>query len=154
MRRTIVIILILLIASLPVFRIAYAQANKESGSDALIVDLDLSKMSDTIVYAELYQMMAEPSDFDGKIIRISGWYDVYEDPLSGQVYTSCIIPDATGCCAQGLEFVWAGDHVYPQDYPEPGTYLTVTGRFETYMEDEWIYIHLVDSDVIWEETGT
>ena len=34
------------------------------------------------------------------------------------VYHACVIPDATACCAQGIEFTLAGDHRWPDDYPE------------------------------------
>ena len=102
------------------------------------IDLDLSQMSGTIAYAQVYQMISDPEAY------------VFKDMDTGIVYTSCIIPDAAACCAQGFEFVWAGDHAWPEAYPEPGTYLTVTGRFETYLEDDWLYIHLVDADVDWE----
>ena len=111
------------------------------------IDLDLSRMSDTVIYAQIYHMIREPETYRGKIIRIAGWYDVFRNPLTEEVYFSCIVPDATACCAQGVEFVWAGEHRYPDDYPDPGTGVTVTGRFETYMEDDWMYIHLLDADV-------
>ncbi len=116
------------------------------------VDLDLSQMSGTVAYAQVYQMMYEPEAYEGKIIRIAGYFDVFKDEATGMVYTSCIIPDASACCAQGIEFVWAGEHAWPDAYPEPGASLTVTGRFETYLEDGWMYIHLVDAIVIWEGT--
>ena len=114
------------------------------------IDLDLSQMSGTVAYAQVYQMISEPENYVGKIIRMRGYFDVFEDQDTGIVYTSCIIPDAAACCAQGFEFIWAGDHAWPEAYPEPGTYLTVTGRFETYLEDNWMYIHLMDAQVEWE----
>ena len=114
------------------------------------IDLDLSLMSGTVAYAQVYQMVSEPENYVGKIIRMRGYFDVFEDQDTGIVYTSCIIPDAAACCAQGFEFIWAGDHAWPEAYPEPGTYLTVTGRFETYLEDNWMYIHLMDAQVEWE----
>ncbi len=114
------------------------------------IDLDLSQMSGTIAYAQVYQMVSEPENYVGKIIRMRGYFDVFEDQDTGIVYTSCIIPDVAACCAQGFEFVWAGDHAWPDAYPKLGAYLTVTGRFETYLEDDWLYIHLVDAQVEWE----
>lgn len=51
----------------------------------------------------------------------------------------------SGCCAQGLEFVLAGDYTYPEDYPELGTEITVTGTFQTYEEDGYLYCHLIDA---------
>ena len=113
------------------------------------IDLDLADLSGTLVYAQIYQMANEPENYIDKVIRLSGWYEVFQDSSTGLVYTSCYIPDASACCAQGIEFVWAGDHAYPDDYPEPGTGLIVTGRFETYVEDGWMYMHLVDAEVVW-----
>lgn len=113
------------------------------------IDIDLSQMSGTVAYAQVYQMMYEPEAYEGKTVRMAGYFDVFEDQDTGIVYTSCIIPDAAACCAQGFEFVWAGEHAWPEAYPEPGAFLTVTGRFETYLEDDWLYIHLVDADVEW-----
>ncbi len=45
--------------------------------------------------------------------------------------------------------MWAGDHPFPEAYPEMGTDLTVTGRLETYMEGEYMFMHLVDAEVVW-----
>ncbi|MBR1586054.1 MAG: hypothetical protein IJ662_10980 [Clostridia bacterium] len=115
------------------------------------IDLDLSQMSGTIVYSQVSNILADPSAYTGKVIKMTGYYDVFEDTSSGNTYFSCIIPDATACCAQGFEFVWAGEHAYPNDYPAPGTGVTVTGRFETYTEDEYLYVHLVDADVEWDK---
>ena len=140
-------VLMLLVIALLVFPFAALGQTMEPYET---IDLDLSQMSGTIAYAQVYQMISDPEAYVGKIIRMTGYFDVFEDQDTGIVYTSCIIPDAAACCAQGFEFVWAGDHAWPEAYPEPGTYLTVTGRFETYLEDDWMYIHLVDADVEWE----
>ncbi|MBR4539944.1 MAG: hypothetical protein IKO52_14040 [Clostridia bacterium] len=113
------------------------------------IDLDLSQFSGTVVYAQIYQLAIHPEDYLGKIIRLSGWYDVVVDDETGVVYTVCFIPDATACCAQGIEFVWGGEHSFPDNYPESGTEIMVTGRFETYFEGEWEYMHLVDAELIW-----
>ena len=113
------------------------------------IDLDLSQMSGTVAYAQVYQIMYEPEAYLGKIVRVTGFFDVFEDRDTGMVYTSCVIPDAAACCLQGIEFVWAGDHPWPEAYPDPGVYLTVTGRLETYLEDGWMYVRLADADVEW-----
>ena len=115
------------------------------------IDMDLSQLSGTVVYAQIYQLAIHPEDYIGKIIRLSGWYDVFVDSDTGAVYTVCFIPDATACCAQGIEFVWGGEHSFPDSYPESGAEIMVTGRFETYFEGEWEYMHLVDAELIWKE---
>ena len=39
------------------------------------------------------------------------------------------------CCAQGLEFLPADALVYPDDFPEPGTDITVSGEFDLIKEE-------------------
>lgn len=124
-------------------------ARQENAAEQTI-DLDLSPFSGTMVYAQIYQMAAHPEDYMGKIIRLSGWYDVFTDSETGLTYTVCYIPDATACCVQGIEFIWAGEHSLPEDYPEPGAEIVVTGRFETYFEGDWEYMRLADAQVVWQ----
>ena len=66
---------------------------------------------------------------------MNGQFAVYENPNTGAVYTACISMDATACCSQGLEFVLAGKKTYPNDYPEFGSEITVTGTFQLYDEN-------------------
>lgn len=117
--------------------------------EPLTVDLDLSNLSGTVVYSQVYNIMAEPDSYLGKVIKMAGYYSAYEDTERGVVYHACVIPDATACCAQGFEFVWAGEHVWPDEYPEEGTDIIVTGRLAAYEEDGYMYLHLVDAEVQW-----
>ena len=114
-----------------------------------VVDLDLSGMSGTVVYAQVYNMLYDPDAYLGKIIRMAGYYNYYDDQAHGVVYHACIVPDATACCAQGIEFVRAGEHIWPDEYPEIGTDIIVTGRLEMYEEDGVKYLHLVQADLTW-----
>ena len=113
------------------------------------VDLDLSGLSGTVVYAQVFNMTMDPDAYIGKVIRLSGWYSVYEDEERGVVYHACVIPDATACCAQGIEFLWRGEHLWPDDYPEPGEDIMVTGRLTTYEEDGYQYLLLTDASLAW-----
>ncbi len=126
-----------------------AELEQAPSYDEQSIDLDLAQFSGTVVYAQIYQMAIHPEDYLGKIIRLSGWYGVAVDGDTGAIYTVCFIPDATACCTQGMEFVWAGEHSLPESYPEPGTEIVVTGRFETYFEGEWEYMRLVDAELTW-----
>ena len=112
-----------------------------------VIDLDLAALSGTLVYAQVYNMMVDPDPWLGKIIRMAGYYSYYDDQEHGVIYHACVIPDATACCTQGIEFVWYGEHRWPEDYPEIGTDITVTGRLEMYEESGQQYLHLVDADV-------
>ena len=141
---------LLTVLTVLVLALAFTVCAAETEQKPMRVDLDLSKMSGTIVYSQVYNMMVEPEKYLGRIIRIAGLYDEYQDPETEVVYFACVIPDATACCAQGIEFVWAGEHTWPDDYPALGTTVTVTGRLESYLENEYEYLHLVDAEVVWE----
>ena len=114
---------------------------------AQMANIDLTTLSSTMVYSEVYNMMYEPNRYVGKRIKMNGQFAVYEDPNTGAVYTACIIMDATACCSQGLEFVLAGEKTYPDDYPELGSEITVTGTFQLYDENGATYCHLVDAEM-------
>jgi hypothetical protein len=108
-------------------------------------DIDLSEQSGTVVYAEVYNMMAAPETYIGKIIRIKGTFSVYHDEKKKKYYFACIVQDATACCAQGIEFEPAGACRYPDDYPKEGKEITVTGRFASYQEGDATYGILKDA---------
>ena len=149
MKRTALFALLLL---LPLLLLPLPKTAAEAPADGPFIDLDLSKMSGTIVYAQILNLLYEPEAYLGKTIRMAGWYNYFNDEANGVVYHACIVPDATACCAQGIEFVWYGEHPWPDAYPEIGTNLTVTGRLETYDDNGTQYLHLVDADVVFEET--
>ena len=117
------------------------------------IDVDLTKLSSTMVYSEVYNMMYSPDDYVGKTVKMEGQFAIYQATdengalIPDQIYFACVIADATACCSQGLEFVLAGEHSYPADYPELGTEITVVGTFQTYEENGYMYCHLVDAEM-------
>lgn len=115
------------------------------------VDVDLTQLSSTMVYSEVYNMMVTPESYVGKTIKMHGQFAVYEAEPGNEsgvdYYFAVIIADATACCQQGMEFVWNGEHKFPDDYPKEGSGVTVTGVFETYEEDGQMYCHLLADDI-------
>ena len=114
---------------------------------AVTMDVDLTTLSSTMVYAEVYNMLVSPNDYIGKIIRMKGLFAYYEDPQTGNLYFACIIADATACCSQGIEFTLADAYTYPDDYPELGSEITVVGEFETYTENGYSYCRLANASL-------
>ncbi len=114
----------------------------------LSVDLDLTTMSSTLVYSEVYNMMCVPEEYQGRTIKMKGPFEVYVDEATGKHYYACIIQDATACCAQGLEFEPVDLKVYPDDFPEIGTEICVVGEFDTYMEGEYMYCTLRNAKLL------
>lgn len=117
-----------------------------SGADESVnVDVDLTALSSTMIYSEVNNMMTTPDDYLGKTVKMSGSFSIYESESTGKIYYACVIADATACCSQGLEFVLAEERSYPDEYPELGTEITVTGVFDTYEENGYMYCQLIDA---------
>ena len=119
------------------------------------VDVDLTVLSSTMVYSEVYNMLYfYPEDYYGKTVKMTGQFNVYQwVDESGVVADmpvayACIISDATACCAEGVEFVLEGDYTYPEDYPELGTEITVIGEFQPYEENGVTWYHLVNAKMV------
>lgn len=143
MKKTIRTVMLCLLAA----ALAVCAAGAEE-SEEVWVDLDLSVLSGTVVYAQVYNLMYDPEPYLGKTIRIAGYYNYFDDQAHGVVYHACIVPDATACCAQGIEFVRAGEYAWPEDYPQIGQEIVVTGRLEIYEDQGTKYLHLVDADMV------
>lgn len=111
------------------------------------VDLDLTKMSATMIYSTIFDMLIMPEDYVEKIIKVKGWFETYMDTKSGELYYAVLVPDATACCQQGLEFVWKGNHAYPDDFPKPGQNITVTGIYKMIENDGVTYTYLEANSV-------
>ncbi|MBR3305577.1 MAG: hypothetical protein IKI74_07115 [Christensenellaceae bacterium] len=115
---------------------------KKSGN----ADVDLTALSSTMVYGEVYDMMVSPEDYVGKTIKMGGECYIFKDDSTGNVYYSCIIQDATACCSQGIEFILDDGYDMPGDYPEKGDYVVIEGVFDTYYEGEQQYCTLRDAE--------
>ncbi len=121
-----------------------ACGNNPTAPSASSVDVDLTALTSTMVYSEVFQMMYHPQDYVGKTIKMQGLYDHYHDDASGKDYYSCIIQDATACCAQGIEFQLS-DSNYPEDTTDS---VTVLGTFKTYEENGTTYCTLTDAELL------
>ena len=128
-----------------------AQPSEPAATEAPL-DLDLTKLSGTVAYSQVYDMLSRPDAYMGQRIRMNGSFSYYRDENTKQEYFATIIADATACCAQGIEFLWAGEHAFPDDYPPLDTEITVTGTFGTYEENGYTYLRLSDAEVTWEKT--
>ena len=109
------------------------------------VDVDLTQLSSTLVYAEVYNMATNPQEYVGKTVRIRG--NLVYQVVNGQPnpdYMACLISDATACCAQGIEFVLSQPL---EEYPELGSMVTVTGVLTSYESGENTFLRLNDANL-------
>lgn len=103
----------------------------------LSIDYDLTKMSKTVVNAQINNINSSPSSYVNKTIKITGSYVGGAYPMVSVGY------DAKGCCQVGLEFVLANGN-----YPTEGSQITVTGTLQTYYEGDQLYCHLVNASLV------
>ena len=108
--------------------------------DAIV---DLTALSSTMVYAEVFNMMMEPERYIGRTIKMKGIYYSSYYNVTQKDYHYIIITDAAACCAQGLEFVCLDDNSYPEDDTE----IEVTGIYKSYKE-EGITFYYIETDEI------
>ena len=91
------------------------------------VDIDLTKLSVTMVYPAVFDMIENPSEYRGKTIKIREKYFAAHDPAKDEYHHACVIWDETACCMQGMEFELA-DKKYPPNESD----ITLTGKFDVY----------------------
>lgn len=101
------------------------------------VDMDLSAMSATMCYSQVYEFYTNPAEYIDKTIKIKGLINKVIDPSTENTYYICSVMDATQCCTQGLEFIpdnWVKEY--------DNTTQCVTGVFNTYIENGIMYCTL------------
>ena len=124
-------------------------ATQEPARAAVPDFVDLTVLNSTMFYAEVSNIMEHLSDYEGKTIKVGGFYRATYFEPTRQHYHIIYAMDATACCPQDImEFVWTGKHAYPDDYPQEGTPIELTGVFESYEELGETYYHLIVDDII------
>jgi len=101
-------------------------------------ELDLTLLSSTMVYSEVYNIVYTPEDYIGRTIKMRGQYYYAYNEETEREYHFVLIDDAAACCQQGLEFIVKDENAYPKD----GAEVEVTGVFESYDEDGTTYYRI------------
>ena len=110
--------------------LAFAALFAEASSGKKKYDIDISRMSGTMVYGQVYQMVMYPSKYLGKHIKMKGIFSSYYDEEQERRFYGCVIQDALACCSQGLAFELAKPRKFPKEYPAEGAIITITGDFD------------------------
>ncbi len=108
-----------------------SDAPADSTSSTSDVDIDLTTLSSSMVYAQVYDFLVNPADYEGKLIRVEGEFVSQYYDVTDMVYNFVIVNDATGCCPQGLEFSPSSNI----ELPESGTMISIVGEFVPYDEN-------------------
>ena len=99
-----------------------------------------------MIYAQVYDMVYNGDNYLGKKVKVKGPFSYFQE-TDGREFFAVLVSDATACCSQGIEFVLDGEHTYPNDYPELGTEITVTGEFDYYTEGYATYCQLLHAEM-------
>lgn len=111
------------------------------------VDLDMTNMGGTIAYSQAVDFRENPDYYLGKTIKVKGnYYPTYYDPTE-QYYHLIIVGDEASCCREAIEFVWTGNHTFPDDYPVENAEIIIAGVYEKYDELGETYYHLVAEEI-------
>ena len=124
-------------------------SGEEPGYDE--VDIDLTVMSKTMVYAEVTNILLKPEKYIGKTIKMKGpvvTYKTKNTDGSPRYDFAVIIEDATACCQKGMEFELYGITREPDNYPEDDTRITVAGTFESYDAGRYVYYHVANAQIL------
>ena len=126
-------------------------AGCSGGVKASPVDIDLTKMGKTMALAEMFRVLADPEEYDGKSIRLTGEFLPNQNPETGETFYTCIIQDNTACCTELIEF----DELAGQEsddslpVPEEGDEVTIQGVFKLVEDDvDGWYCKIVDAKLL------
>jgi len=106
------------------------------------VDIDLSIMSRTMIFAEVNNITSNPESYLGKSIRLKGSYFAAYYDVTDDYYHFVLIEDADSCCQQGLEFILGDDYIFPGDFPPDMTEIEITGIYSSYLESGQTYYYI------------
>ncbi|MDO4280749.1 MAG: hypothetical protein Q4C56_03880 [Peptococcaceae bacterium] len=127
-------------------------APEPAADDGVQADVDLTTLSSTMVYSEVYNMLyANPEDYVGKTIKMTGTLGVYE-PIDNEgntipdtpTITACIVKDATACCATGIEFTPPAG----VDLPKAGASITLVGELEAYQDRGMNFYRIKNTQIL------
>lgn len=108
--------------------------------------IDISNLSGTAAYAQVYGIVSDSKSYEGKTIKIKGTFKTYSE--NGKTYYACTVSDAAGCCVQGLEFEPLKKYSYPKDFPKPDETIIVKGKLKIIYKDNFDFCVLQDAEIL------
>ena len=114
------------------------------------VDVDMTVMSSTMIYATVYQLVIDPVGSLQKKLKVKGSFDVFSDYDLGVNYYYIFVADAQACCEQGLELYFPDSYVYPDDFPSNGAEIEIIGTFTSHFDYgvEYYYVAVEEVNIL------
>ena len=119
---------------------SYTAENPTDNTNNMIVDIDLTRLSSTMVYSQVFNMVMAPSNYESKTIKIHGIYSPIDkfNFFAKDTIHYVYIADAAACCTQGLE-VRTPEGV---TFPEKDKSIEVIGTVRTYEHNGTIFMYI------------
>lgn len=135
---------ILLVMVFVMFLFGCGRETANKNIEELIIDIDVSVMSDVMAYSTLENIMYNPTEYIGKMAKIKGsfYYEYYEE-LNMKFY-AILLMDETDCCMAFAEVEFEEGI----EYPRVGDECVIIGEVKTKMVDgyEYAYIDVVERE--------
>jgi hypothetical protein len=114
------------------------------------VDVDLTVMSSTMVFAEVNRIVTDPIGTLGNKIKAEGAFDIFTDEDADQNFYYIIIFDALECCQEGLEMIFPESYTFPEDYPSQDEEIEVIGTLSSHNDYgvEYYYLSVEEINVL------
>ncbi len=130
---------ILLTLSLLFLTACESEKTKRHNESLDDIDYNLTEMSATIVYSQIFDLVSNPSEYTDARFIIKGEMVESEDAETGEKFYAIIIADATACCAQGLEVFFPEEIPVPEELPAT---VTIQGTIGTQTVGDIEFAHV------------
>ncbi len=120
-----------------------SQEIKEHDEFSDDIDYDLTQMSETMVYSQIFDLVSTPFEYEDARFVIEGNLIESEDLNTGEIFYAIFIEDAAACCSQGLEVVFTQDFEIPT-LPKS---VVLTGTIKSYSYNDYDYAFVVAEDI-------
>ncbi|MBR1540499.1 MAG: hypothetical protein IJ629_04970 [Clostridia bacterium] len=113
--------------------------NSKKSNSNVKIDLDIT---DNYFIAQTNDVYLNYKEYEGKTVRMEGYFYVYQDYLTGENYYA-VVRNSPGCCGNdglaGLDIKWDGE------YPAVNAWIQVVGKISKYSEEDPTPVILVSS---------
>ncbi len=120
--------LLLLLVTCFMLLTACSEQTTEESTSSDVIDYDLTEMSATMVYSQVFDLVSNPTNYEGKTFKIEGIFEHYMLMETDEYIYFVVVTDATACCPQGIELSLSENITIPEDYSE----VVIEGEVEMY----------------------
>lgn len=124
---------------------AYAAVVKDYSALADIkADIDLTILNDTVMMAQVNNLMYMPQEYAGQTVKMKGAYMPFYSQQYDDTYHLMLSMDELMCCQGMVEFLLPEG----RDYPEDGEEFMIFGEFTLMSDETGEYAIIIVSDYV------